>query len=108
MTVERVVAIRPDHPSLSGHFPGHPIIPGVVLLSEVLDTLHQVAPQPVLVTGLPSIKFMAPLKPGEALTICIEQEQPGHALFRCRVGGRLVASGSVEFTVRPTGDAVIG
>ena len=97
MISERVVAIGPDHPSLPGHFPGHPVVPGVVLLNEVLDSLRQAIPEPVVVTGLPAVKFLTPLKHGEALTIHIEQETPGHAVFRCHAGTRLVASGSVDY-----------
>jgi len=99
MTFERMVAISPDHPSLPGHFPGHPVVPGVVLLNEIIETLRRMVHQPVVVTGMPSVKFVSPLKPGEALTIHIEQEEAGHALFRCQVRMRLVASGRLTFTM---------
>ena len=32
--------ISADHPSLPGHFPGHPIVPGVVLLDRVLEAIE--------------------------------------------------------------------
>ena len=99
MTHERVVVIGPDHPSLPGHFPGHPVIPGVVLLGEVIDTLRRMTGQQVVVTALPSVKFASPLSPGEALTIRMEQDEPGRAAFHCHANGRLVASGSLEFQV---------
>jgi 3-hydroxyacyl-[acyl-carrier-protein] dehydratase len=99
MSFERMVAISPDHPSLPGHFPGHPVVPGVVLLNEIIETLRGMVGQPVLVTGMPSVKFVSPLKPGEALTIHIEQEEAGQALFKCQVGRRLVASGMLTFTM---------
>jgi len=99
MIFERMVAISPDHPSLPGHFPGHPVVPGVVLLNEIVETLRGMVGQPIVVTGIPSVKFVSPLKPGEALTIRLEQEEAGQALFRCQAGSRLVASGRLTFTM---------
>lgn len=97
MVYERAVSVRDDHPSLAGHFPGHPIVPGVVLLREVLDTLCQGSVVPRLVIGLPHVKFSAQLKPGEVVTIRVEEETTTLATFSCQVDSRLIASGSIEF-----------
>jgi len=75
------------------------VVPGVVLLDEIMDSLSRMLQEPVYVTELPSVKFLSPLRPGEALTVCLEQEESGQALFRCLLGARLVAQGTVTFTV---------
>lgn len=97
MVHERVVTIQSGHPALAGHFPNHPIVPGVVLLAEVFETLRLGASVPVRVTKLPVVKFSSPLQPGEALTIRVEEDDTTHAVFSCHVEGRPVASGSIEF-----------
>ena len=54
-----------DHPSLPGHFPGRPVVPGVVVLDRVVAALeHAHGPLPAL--RLPQVKFLQPLLPGEA------------------------------------------
>jgi 3-hydroxymyristoyl/3-hydroxydecanoyl-(acyl carrier protein) dehydratase len=97
MKHERVVSIGPDHPALPGHFPGHPVIPGVVILDEVIETLRIHAGPALVVTGLPSVKLSSPLLPGQPLTIEIEQDETDTAAFTCRVDSRLVAAGSIRF-----------
>lgn len=99
MVHERVVSIRHDHPSLAGHFPGHPIVPGVVLLNEVIETLRR-GSTGLSVTGLPMVKFSSPLKPGEAVTIHVDQDEAALASFSCHVDARLIASGIIEFASR--------
>ena len=32
--------IAADHPSLPGHFPGQPVVPGVVVLERVLEAIE--------------------------------------------------------------------
>jgi len=98
MVRERAVSIGQYHPSIPGHFPGHPVVPGVVLLNEVLDTLRGGSAVPLLVTGLPQVKFSSPLKPGETVTIRVEDDQAALATFSCHVDERLVASGVIAFT----------
>ena len=97
MMHERVLSIGYDHPSLAGHFPGHPVVPGVVLLNEVLKTLRHGSAASLVVTGLPMVKFSSPLRPGEVVTIHIDEEGAGHATFSCQVDARLIASGAIEF-----------
>ena len=97
MTHERTVAISRDHPALSGHFPGRPIVPGVVVLDEVIETLKAEYGQGLVVTGLPAVKLSSPLLPEERLTITVEPADHETVAFTCRVEQRLVASGSIRF-----------
>ena len=56
----------PDsHPALLGHFPGAPVVPGVVLLDEVRAIAAAWLGEPLLLAGLPQVKFSAPLLPGQ-------------------------------------------
>jgi 3-hydroxymyristoyl/3-hydroxydecanoyl-(acyl carrier protein) dehydratase len=96
MTRERTVAISREHPALPGHFPGRPIVPGVVVLDEVIETLKEEYGQGLLVTGLPAVKLSSPLLPEEELTIKVDREDAETIAFTCRVGDRLVASGSIR------------
>jgi len=100
MKSEYAMSITVDHPSLAGHFPGRPIVPGVVLLQKVLETVCRSLPEKPVVTGLPTVKFSSPLKPDERVTIEVEGEAPGRATFSCRVDRRVIASGIIEFAPR--------
>lgn len=65
-----------DHPSLAGHFPGRPIVPGVLLLDRVLALIEAregIAPAAL---RLPQVKFLRPLLPGECARIELEGAAP--------------------------------
>lgn len=100
MRFERVTSIGLNHPSLAGHFPGHPVVPGVVLLQEVLSVVSHNVSAELVVTGLPMVKFASPLKPDELVTIEVDQEKNGLITFSCRVDQRLIASGIIECVSR--------
>jgi 3-hydroxyacyl-[acyl-carrier-protein] dehydratase len=85
--------IEPDHPSLPGHFPGRPLVPGVVLIDRVvaaIETTHG----PLGPLRLPQVKFMQPLSPGEEARIELEGDTPRWR-FRILRGETLLASGEV-------------
>jgi 3-hydroxyacyl-[acyl-carrier-protein] dehydratase len=44
MSFEIRRAIPADHPSLAGHFPGAPVVPGVVILDEIAAALAEWRP----------------------------------------------------------------
>ena len=56
-------SVAAGHPSLAGHFPGNPVVPGVLLLDRVIGALHQSTG--LSVTGLKQVKFVSTLLPGE-------------------------------------------
>lgn len=93
--VERQAAIAADHPSLAGHFPGNPIVPGVVLLQEVVGLFESWRPDARL-TGLSVVKFLAPLRPGQRFTIRFSESTAAQVRFECvRDDDQLLARGDL-------------
>ena len=87
-------SIPRDHPCLPGHFPGRPLVPGVVVLDRVLAAI-QAGHGPLGPLRLPQVKFLRPLLPGQAAQVDLEQVSPGRWRFRVSHAGEAVASGEV-------------
>ncbi|HET6434783.1 MAG TPA: hypothetical protein VFG18_03655 [Xanthomonadaceae bacterium] len=86
--------IPSDHPSLDGHFPGRPVVPGVVVLEQVvaaIEAAHGVLPP----LRLPQVKFVQPLLPGEQAEVVLEPREPARWRFRVLRGDVMLASGEV-------------
>ncbi len=94
-----IIEIAEDHPSLPGHFPGRPIVPGVVLLSRVVGAYCARHPR-ASIEGVPRVKFMSPLRPAERCEVGFDEATPGRVHFECKVGERVVARGSLVFSSR--------
>jgi len=99
MGPEWVVTISEDHPSLAGHFPSHPVVPGVVMLGEIMNAIREMAKEKIEFVGMPSAKFMSPLNPGEPLTIRLDQQTDGTTEFTCTTGSRLIVSGCLRYRI---------
>lgn len=99
MSFETSRAIAVDHPSLGGHFPGAPIVPGVVILDEVVAALAEWR-EGCQLTGLRAVKFLLPLKPGQPFTICLTTAKNAETEvdFCCRVEGRMIVEGRLEIS----------
>jgi 3-hydroxymyristoyl/3-hydroxydecanoyl-(acyl carrier protein) dehydratase len=86
-------SIPADHPSLPGHFPGQPIVPGVVVLEHVLEAI-EATQGPLGALRLPQVKFAQPLLPGEVADIVLDGDAPRWR-FRVLRAQTLIASGDV-------------
>ena len=93
--------IPADHPAYAGHFPGRPILPGVVLLDAALHALAARGGVQAGPVQLKSAKFLSPALPGEALTLHYAESPAGGFRFEIRCGERGVASGAVVFSQEP-------
>ncbi len=97
--------IPSDHPAFTGHFPGTPIVPGVVLLDEVLHALGTDIGLIATDWQVSSVKFLSPLTPGEPATMEYEQLANGTIKFEVLCVGlestRQIAMGSLTSKLKP-------
>ena len=87
--------IAVSHPALPGHFPGHPVVPGVVLLEAVVAALPQHAGATQRVTGFPVVKFLAPLLPEREFEVVFSAKHPGQMTFAVVANGEKLATGTL-------------
>jgi hypothetical protein len=87
-----------DHPVFAGHFPGQPLVPGALLVSEVMEAVQGVpamaarlGPHPTLA----AVKFLSPVRPGATIEIDLQPETGAArgVRFEVRCGDVVAASG---------------
>lgn len=97
---------------LNGHFPGNPIVPGVILC-EILAQSACVLMNDALsggqipvYTGLDKVKFRNPVRPGDTIETQCRIKRAKHPFYfaegKAFVGGKLCVSADFSFAV--TGD----
>jgi 3-hydroxyacyl-[acyl-carrier-protein] dehydratase len=93
---EQTLCIDAQHPALPGHFPGQPMVPGVILLEQVAIALRAWRGQRL--ARVLEAKFMAPLLPDEAATLRLSDAATGGSKVRFAIerDGTLLARGVVE------------
>ncbi len=99
---EQALCIAADHPSLAGHFPGQPLVPGVMLLEQVALALRAWRGQPL--TRVLEAKFMQPLLPAQRALLRLSSSGPSEQLpqsptrlrFEILHDGSVLARGLVE------------
>lgn len=84
-----------DHPAFAGHFPGTPILPGVVLLDMALHVIILSAGVELDTCEISAVKFLSPVRPNDRLEIRHSGSAGGAIRFDIVAGTRKVASGSV-------------
>jgi 3-hydroxyacyl-[acyl-carrier-protein] dehydratase len=98
-----------ESPVFEGHFPGHPLVPGVLLTETMaqasgylLLALNRLSHMPFLM-GVDEARFRHFVTPGQPLSIeaSFDQEGSGYAATkaRIRVDGKMVASASLRFAL---------
>jgi 3-hydroxyacyl-[acyl-carrier-protein] dehydratase len=116
---KRIVALKnvsANEPHFQGHFPGRPIMPGVLILEAMAqaagvlvfsaeDAIQQNDRLVYYYVGIDNARFKKPVVPGDQLELEVKLERSlrGIGKFGCvaRVGGETVAEATILCSVRP-------
>ncbi|MCL5291661.1 MAG: 3-hydroxyacyl-ACP dehydratase FabZ [Actinobacteria bacterium] len=106
-----IKVVRDDEYYLRGHFPGNPIMPGVLILEALAQTgavaelcLEENKGKIVLFGGIDSLRFRRQVVPGDTLVLEIEITKKrgpvGKGTARATVDGEIAAEGELTFIVK--------
>jgi 3-hydroxymyristoyl/3-hydroxydecanoyl-(acyl carrier protein) dehydratase len=95
------IEVPVDHPAFAGHFPQFPVLPGAVLLDEVLQVIERERRIDLTHWQIVSAKFLAAVRPGDMLRLEHDAAGSGLIRFTVRAANRTVASGVLSNAVRP-------
>lgn len=102
--------IREDEFFTRGHFPGNPIVPGVILCeimaqSGAITIKDELAGKATLYRGIDNVKFKNPVRPGDLCEITTRQLDHKGFIYtyegKLEVGGKLCARGTMTFAILP-------
>jgi len=100
-----------NEPQFQGHFPGRPLMPGVLIVEAmaqvggIIVTQMPELPKGLFVfAGINNVKFRRPVVPGDQLVITcellsIKRQRFGKVKGEARVEGNLVCSGELMFSL---------
>ena len=96
MKMQCTLDIAADHPSFAGHFPAFPVLPGAILLDEMLKAIELARGIDLKTWHISSAKFLDAVRPRDSLVLEHDASSPGLIQFIIRVAGRKVASGTLH------------
>jgi 3-hydroxyacyl-[acyl-carrier-protein] dehydratase len=96
MKMQSTLNIAADHPSFAGHFPTFAVLPGALLLDEMLKAIELTRGIDLKSWHISSAKFLDAVRPRDRLILEHEASAPGLIRFTIRVDDRKVASGTLH------------
>jgi 3-hydroxyacyl-[acyl-carrier-protein] dehydratase len=96
MKMQSTLDVAADHPSFAGHFPAFPVLPGAILLDEMLKAIELARGIDLKTWHISSAKFLEAVRPRDSLLLEHDASAPGLIHFTIRVDDRKVASGTLH------------
>jgi 3-hydroxyacyl-[acyl-carrier-protein] dehydratase len=100
-----------NEPHFQGHFPGRPMMPGVMIVEAmaqvggiVLIQLPDIEGNLFVFAGIDKVRFRQPVVPGDQLILtaellCVKRRRFGKMQAKAEVDGQLVAQGELMFSL---------
>jgi len=106
-----IKAVTSTEPHFQGHFPGMPVMPGVLIVEAMAQTgaicgllIPEYEGADTLFTSIDKVRFKKPVVPGDLLIIKIEVTGMKMGIFKCNavaeVDGEEVASGQLTAALK--------
>lgn len=97
-TLHYELRVPPTLVHFAGHFPGLPILPGVVQVHWAMHLAAEHVPAVRALASVDRLKFMAPVPPGAVLNLTLAHDAArGRVQFAYRLSGRECASGVIVY-----------
>ena len=96
---EASFAVPADHPAMPGHFPGHPIVPGAIILDHLIAAV--IAATRGEIAEIAQAKFLRPLAPGEVCRIAVDTRASPTVRVSCANDAGPVASAVLRLKAAP-------
>jgi beta-hydroxyacyl-ACP dehydratase FabZ len=117
ITDEGIVALKAvtrNEPHFQGHFPGHPVMPGVLIVEALAQagglyaarhTEFNPATHVIYFMAIDAVKFRKPVVPGDLMRLEVKPLRKGGAIWKmrgeARVGDTLVAEAEFLASIQP-------
>ena len=115
-TIEALAKVPDSSPVFEGHFPGHPLVPGVLLTetmaqaSGYLILAHLGFARMPFLTGVDKARFRSFVGPGAALTVTakLEPDGSGYAVTKAAIAheGKALCDAELRFRTMPFPDGL--
>jgi len=121
---ERIVArklVSRNEPHFNGHFPGHPVMPGVLIIEALAQAgallaasivSFDPAKQVIYFMAIDKARFRKPVVPGDLIALEVTPLRKGGAIWKLRgeakVDGALVAEAELLASIQPRDGATQG
>ncbi|MDY0039087.1 MAG: 3-hydroxyacyl-ACP dehydratase FabZ [Desulforhabdus sp.] len=114
LTPEKVIGVKNvsiNEPFFQGHFPGNPVMPGVMIVEALAQAggilafslLSEPKNNSVYLMGLDKVRFRKPVRPGDQLILKLAVLKQRGAIFKMKgealVGDQLVAEAELMATI---------